>query len=100
MKISPMTGRVPLSVTLAPPALEERSHGIGWGARQGKVSNDKVGSSKKPLTEKIGIRYMVYLMLSSLLRLKSFAKPILRDEVYLSIKEKIFAETENGTLQL
>lgn len=32
---------------------------------------------------------MVYRMLSSLLKLKSFAKPILRDEVYLSIKEAI-----------
>jgi DNA-binding GntR family transcriptional regulator len=41
------------------------------------------------LTEKIDIRYMVYRMPSSLLKLKSFAKPILRDEVYLSIKEAI-----------
>jgi hypothetical protein len=44
---------------------------------------------KKPLTDKIDIRYIVYRMPSSLLKLKSFAKPILRDEVYLSIKEAI-----------
>jgi len=49
----------------------------------------QVLSHKKPLTENFGIRYMVYRMLSSLLKLKSFAKPILRDEVYLSIKEAI-----------
>jgi hypothetical protein len=39
-------------------------------------------------------------MPSSLLKLKSFAKPILRDEVYLSIKKTIFAEIEKGTLKL
>lgn len=34
---------------------------------------------------------MVYCMPSSFLKLKSFAKPILRDELYLSTKEAIFA---------
>jgi len=33
---------------------------------------------------------MVYCMPSLFLKLKSFAKPVLRDEVYLSTKEAIF----------
>ena len=60
---------------------------------------------------------MVYRMPSPFSKLKSFAKPILRDEVYLSIKEAIltgemthelihigkeviFAEIEKRTLKL
>jgi hypothetical protein len=33
---------------------------------------------------------MVYCITSSFLKLKSFAKPILSDEVYLSTKEALF----------
>ena len=41
------------------------------------------------LTEKNGIRYTVYQMISSIEKLRILSKPILRDEVFASIKEAI-----------
>ena len=72
------------------PGAEEGSHRVDWSmGEQSLVPNDPQRSSKKPLTGKFGIRYMVYRMPSSFLQLKSYAKPILRDEVYLPMKEAI-----------
>lgn len=46
-------------------------------------------SVKKSLTKKINIWYLIYQMPNTLKRLKTFTKPTLRNEVYLTIKEAI-----------